>query len=343
MVKMEKILSIVIPTYNMEKYLRKCLNSLIIDDAELFVLLEVLVVNDGSKDSSSEIAHEFENKYPEIFRAIDKDNGNYGSCVNVGLKEASGKYIKILDADDTFEKSNFKNFLSLLCRIDVDMVISDYTIVTESDATRRVCSYNLPHQTLFSYTKDLQDLKKLKMHAVTYKCDNLKRINYEQTEGVSYTDLEWIFFPITTVVNIYYFNQVIYKYLVGRDGQTVNLSIYYNRVQDRIKGAVTMINEIKNDFNEIYQDYLNHLLLGRLEGIYLSCLVVNRDDSLLDDFDNYIERHLPAEIYERLNLSNVNRLLKYRYIKRWRYTRKLPPIYITWCHMLIKKMQEVIS
>lgn len=99
---MDKILTVVIPTYNMERYLRYCLDSLCVgrgSDA-----LEVLVINDGSTDSSSAIAHEYEQKSPGIFRVIDKENGNYGSCVNRGLTEAKGKYIKILDADDSFDQ-----------------------------------------------------------------------------------------------------------------------------------------------------------------------------------------------------------------------------------------------
>ena len=97
---MEKLLTIIIPTYNMEKYLDKCLSSLIVDDKELMTQLEVLVVIDGAKDRSSEIAHTYQDKYPDTYVVIDKENGNYGSCINRGLKEASGKYVKVLDADD---------------------------------------------------------------------------------------------------------------------------------------------------------------------------------------------------------------------------------------------------
>lgn len=95
----EKLLTIIIPTYNMQEYLHRCLDSLLVR-ADLMDRLEVLVVNDGSKDNSSAIAHEYEAKYSQTIRVIDKENGNYGSCVNRGLVEAQGKYIKVLDADD---------------------------------------------------------------------------------------------------------------------------------------------------------------------------------------------------------------------------------------------------
>lgn len=84
--------------------------------------LEVLVVNDGSKDNSSAIAHEYQDKYPDTFRVIDKENGNYGSCVNRGLKEATGKYIKILDADDWFDNEQFSLFVEKLKKYDCDLI-----------------------------------------------------------------------------------------------------------------------------------------------------------------------------------------------------------------------------
>ena len=93
----------------MEKHLNKCLDSLIVKDMNL---MEVLVINDGSKDKSSEIAHEYVKKYPETFRVIDKENGNYGSCINRGLIEAKGEYIKVLDIKgDDYKSYLFNQYL----------------------------------------------------------------------------------------------------------------------------------------------------------------------------------------------------------------------------------------
>ena len=104
----EKLLTLVIPTYNMEKYLEKCLDSLLVSDNEMLKTLEVLIVIDGAKDGSSAIGHRYQDLYPDTFRVIDKENGNYGSCINRGLKEATGTFIKILDADDWFDTKNFE-------------------------------------------------------------------------------------------------------------------------------------------------------------------------------------------------------------------------------------------
>ena len=81
---MDKILSIIVPTYNMEKYLQNCLDSLLLSEKQMQDY-EVWIINDGSKDRSSEIAHSYELRYPDTFRVVDKNNGNYGSCINCGL------------------------------------------------------------------------------------------------------------------------------------------------------------------------------------------------------------------------------------------------------------------
>lgn len=146
---MEKVLTIVIPTYNMEKYLDKCLNSLIIP--EYMDEIEVLIVNDGSKDSSLDIARKYETQYPQTFVVVDKENGNYGSCVNRGLKEANGKYFKVLDADDTFMTNNFFEFVKFLKSVDVDLVMSDILIKDQEQGVRQVVEYNLPVGVTFSF------------------------------------------------------------------------------------------------------------------------------------------------------------------------------------------------
>ena len=82
---MNKLLTLVIPTYNMEAFLPDCLNTLIVED-ELMSLLEVLIIIDGSTDQSAQIGQKFADRYPDTFRVILKSNGNYGSCVNRGIE-----------------------------------------------------------------------------------------------------------------------------------------------------------------------------------------------------------------------------------------------------------------
>ena len=230
---MDKVLTVIIPTYNMENYLHKCLDSLIIAE-ELMSQLEVLVINDGSKDRSSDIAHSYQDKYPDIFRVIDKENGNYGSCVNRGLKEAKGKYIKILDADDSFDNTCFESYLLFLSKLDVDMVVNDFVFVNENDEITQVKRYSLGKiGKEFEFSKRIGRTfyrKNLHMHAVAYKTENLRSHHYIQTEGISYTDQEWTYTPLFFVRKIAYFNGLLYRYLLGRKGQTVSTEVFNKNV-----------------------------------------------------------------------------------------------------------------
>ena len=223
---MSKLLTIVIPTYNMEAYLNRCLDSLLISDEQM-QLLEVLVINDGSKDKSSAIAHEYEAKYPSTFRVIDKENGNYGSCVNRGLKEASGKYIKVLDADDWFDTTEFEKYLTQLQSVDVDMVLTPFMSVYEKTGEKQLCTQPyLQENKVYLFNKcDNRMILRYSMHMVTYRVELLRRIQYVQTEGISYTDTEWTHLPQYSISNLVWFPNIVYQYYIGREGQTMDANV----------------------------------------------------------------------------------------------------------------------
>lgn len=236
---MDKILSIIIPTYNMERYLHRCLDSIIIEDKILFYRLEVLVVNDGSKDSSSAIAHEYEMKYPEVIRVIDKDNGNYGSCFNRGLKEATGSYVKLLDADDYYDTRELINFIKELMNTDADLIISSFNIVDET--TIITSSNNVPADSKgTSILVDNNNLfnilpqKLIAMHSIAIKRENLIENCYKQQEGISYTDTEYSFFGVLYAKKVYFSSSCLYQYYVGREGQTVSISSQINHKRDYV-------------------------------------------------------------------------------------------------------------
>ena len=102
---MEKILTVVVPTYNAEKYLRDNLESFEIP--ELMQDIEILIVNDGSTDHSLEIVREYAERYPDTYRVITKENGGHGSGINCGIECALGTYFKVVDADDWVGKEAF--------------------------------------------------------------------------------------------------------------------------------------------------------------------------------------------------------------------------------------------
>ena len=91
-----KILSVAIPCYNSQDYMAKCIESLLPGGSDI----EILVVDDGSKDETARIADDYEKKYPGIVRAIHQENGGHGEAVNAGIRNAAGIYFKVVDSDD---------------------------------------------------------------------------------------------------------------------------------------------------------------------------------------------------------------------------------------------------
>lgn len=140
---MEKILSIIIPAYNVEKYLKRCLFSIATVNPLLLEKTEILIINDGSTDTTPDIALKYCQKYPGVFYLYSKENGGHGSAVNTGIHYASGKYFKVLDGDDWFATKELQKLIELLENLDVDIVASDYLCI--KDGTGQVLSKNPVH------------------------------------------------------------------------------------------------------------------------------------------------------------------------------------------------------
>lgn len=321
---MQKLLTIVIPTYNMQDYLARCLDSLIIKDDDLMSKLEVLVVNDGSKDNSSAIAHEYEAKYPNTFRVIDKENGNYGSCVNRGLKEAAGKYIKVLDADDWFDNSNFEKYLSVLSSIDADLILTDFSIV-DADSMVASLAYHPELQTGKIYTFkecSLDEVGVYMMHAVTYRVELLRLIRYVQTTGISYTDTEWAYNPLYAVHTMAYFNLNVYQYLVGREGQTMDPKVMMRTINHHEIIARSLIeNEEKHPSEGFAHVTMQRQIEYLLIKVYRTRLALQEENSFnqkeMAAFDAYIKEHRP-DMYRKMGKLPLKKGMPIPYVLYWR-------------------------
>lgn len=314
---MKKILTIVVPTYNMEKYLDKCLTSLILPDEQM-QMLEVLVINDGSKDRSSEIAHGYEAKYPQTFKVIDKENGNYGSCVNRGLKAAAGVYIKVLDADDNFNTEYLSSFIDFLSANRVDMVVSDVIRVDSNQNIIANIKYNLIRDRIITFS-EIGNNVNFEMHALTYRTSVLRDMDYVQTEGISYTDTEWATLPMRYVKTIMYFNKPLYLYLVGRDGQTIDPIV----MAKGYKQLITIFRRIipilygQTDY-EAYQ-YIDTKIFSSLVYLYSTVLRhhIETDTAELKEFDSWLHSNY-RNLYEKTNSIKPHRLVPYYYVSNWR-------------------------
>jgi len=243
---MEKLLSIIIPAYNLEAYLPKCLQHLGISDSTLHSQLDIIIVNDGSTDRTGAIAHEFAARHPDVVRVIDKPNGNYGSCVNVGLAAATGRFVRVLDADDWVRTDRFADFLAFLSRQDPsrlpDVVVTAYEVVDPNDAVTDCHRFDfLPPREILSLDEVRGfDRSFFQNHCVTYRRGLFDGDWYHQLEGCSYTDMQWFMLPLARAKTLTVFPLPVVCYLVGRAGQTVERTtlLQGTGTQCRVLGSI---------------------------------------------------------------------------------------------------------
>lgn len=313
-------LSVIIPTYNVQDYIGKCLDSLIVDREDL----EVLVVIDGSKDSSCDIAKTYQERYPSIFKVIEKDNGHYGSCVNVGLSLASGKYVKILDADDFFD-AQFAEYLSFLSQIDADVILSDSISEDFEGGQMGKITFPLPQNEVLPISVLAHsNVSIMHHHEVAYKRELLTSIQYHQTEGISYTDLEWSTLPFSMASSIFYFPLTVYHYLRGRVGQSIDIGYRRNNIwmeDSVVLGLARSYERLKEGIAPENETILRTFISSLVRQIYFHYLVNFRgilNMSELKSFDDDL-KGISETLYESVHdVVDIRKFGTFKYIKDYR-------------------------
>lgn len=302
---MNKILSVCIPSYNMEAYLSRNIDSFIAA-SEVLEKLEIIIVNDGSKDHTLDIANSYKALYPDSIIVIDKPNGHYGSCVNASLKIATGKYFRIVDADDWVDPKALITVIRTLENVDADVVYTQYSTYRETDG--RAHLEEDASEMKWNQLLCLNDFifnKYLHMHQLTYRLNLLIRINYRQTEGVCYTDTEYDFIPFVNAQSIYCIPVSLYQYYVGREDQSMAPEVIASNFKHLYKVLDSIVNYIPKDVNANYafqrKTYIDALLGYIIDAIFINygendewnVLLRNMFDKLLSqgvDLSNYWER-----------------------------------------------------
>lgn len=307
-----KVLSIIIPMYNMENYIGKCLQSLLDIPTECLESIDIIVVNDGSKDQSLRIATSYQKKYPEVIRVIDKENGNYGSCINAGLAKALGTYVKVLDSDDYFSSVGLSAILEKISSIPVmDMIITDFDIINANDEITNHVSFHLKKEKCLLFNDIWKKISDIQMHAIIYRTELFKEINYHQTEGISYTDQEWCYYPMVKIQTVYYVNNVLYKYLLGREGQTMSENVLKKKISNLEIVANKMLKHFslldKNKLSRERYLLLRKRILVRYKDIYRLYLIGFKkeefDAKAFDELDSFVKQN--KDIYSLLGLTCV--------------------------------------
>lgn len=223
---LERLLSIIVPAYNVEKFLKKTLDSCEIHNTELLTQYEVIIINDGSTDNTHNISMNYVNKYKDTqtFRILDKNNGGYGSTINMGISVAKGKYVKILDGDDWYNTIALEKFISLLTNAKSDAILTDYTSIDDLTGTQQLCCYTLEPNTIQKIEDCYIPPKDFNMHGICYQKKFFEQYNIKITEHCFYTDTEFLLYPFLYVKTIQYYTINLYQYRVGREGQSISTS-----------------------------------------------------------------------------------------------------------------------
>ena len=207
--------------------MRKCIDSLLPGGEDV----EIIIVNDGSSDSTPEIAEEYRERFPGIIKVVNKENGGHGSAVNAGIEHARGLYFKVVDSDDWVSQSAYLRILDKIKELlnagkSIDMFISNYVYEKEGEKRKKVMKYThtLPEDEIFTW-KDVRHFRVgqyILMHSVIYRTNLLRDCGLKLPEHTVYVDNIFVFNPLPYVKTMYYINVNFYRYFIGREDQSVN-------------------------------------------------------------------------------------------------------------------------
>lgn len=297
---MEKVLTIIIPVYKVEKFIRQCLDSVILDDEQM-KWLEVIVVNDGTPDQSGIIAHEYEKRFPQSIKVIDKENGGHGSAWNVGLRIATGKYVRFLDSDDWL--SNLSIFLEELRNRDEDLILTHLTRFNEQNQTSSVAiiknvQFHIKYETSsFSYIKSDNEYILYNFWYCTYKRDIFQSVQPLFVEKVFYDDAILFMAPYILGKTMVFLDTALYNYRIGQSGQSVNINVEKKHALDYVKVSKSLV-EFANHHQNINQTqkeqrdaFLSQYMRNRFS--LFSQLPYKEFKNIIDDFLPYIQKNAP--------------------------------------------------
>ncbi|MBR2603797.1 MAG: glycosyltransferase family 2 protein [Bacilli bacterium] len=307
----KKILSVSVASYNVEKFIETALDSYV--NCKCKDKLEILIVNDGSTDSTADIVTKYSKKYPGIINLVNQKNAGPGSTVNTGLKNATGKYFRMIDGDDWVNTKDMDSYIEYLENNDVDMVITNYTKVDDKSGKEEKQKLNIevPYNKIMDFDDICNDLH-LDMHNVTYRTDLVK--GKLKIDNCFYTDTEYLLFPTEYVKDVVFLENYIYMYRVSLDTQSVNINSLqkhcdmHEMVLDHL---MTFFKNNKKSFSESRTNYVARRIanmVGTQLYIYLSY-------EASDEYKNKIKQMLEnlkinnEEIYKIIGKTKTVKLL----------------------------------
>ncbi len=310
-----KLITFAVPCYNSESYMRHCVDSLLEGGEEV----EILIVDDGSKDGTAQIADEYASKYPTIVRAIHQENGGHGEAVNTGLLNATGYYYKVVDSDDWVNKAAYHDILEVLRKmvrenISLDMLLSNFVYEKQGARRKKVMSYRnmFPQDEVITW-EDMRFLKKsqyILMHSVIYRTELLRECGLKLPKHTFYVDNIFVYQPLPYVKTIYYLDVNFYRYFIGRGDQSVNEKVMIGRIDQQIRVTHIMLetyNVWKIENKKLRKYMMNYLdIMMMVSSILLIRSGTDENFKKKQELWKYL-KNLDRKLYRKLRYSIMGR------------------------------------
>lgn len=274
---MGKVLTITVPSYNVEKFLENTLNSFV--DERVLNDIEVLIIDDGSKDNTAKIGKQYEEKYPETFRVISKENGGHGSTINRGIQEATGKYFKVVDGDDWVDEDGFAELIHRLKDCDIDYVFTNYYEVNDGTGELTPVTFSGIEKEKELLFEKIANETRISMHALVIKTEILKKNEIRLDEHCFYVDVEYILYPIPYVNSVIYFDIYVYMYRLAQVNQSVSILGYQKHMQNHIDVILHIL-----DYINEYKKQENY---DKLKDMYMSERIADMINNQVDIFVSF--------------------------------------------------------
>ncbi|MDD5806492.1 MAG: glycosyltransferase family A protein [Eggerthellales bacterium] len=314
-----KVITFAVPCFNSAAYMDACIESLLACDMG-FGDVEILIVNDGSaKDNTAEIADGWQERYPDIIKAIHKTNGGHGSAVNTGLANATGLYYKVVDSDDWLDLEAMKPVMALLrAQADssspLDMVIGNYVYEKVFEHAQVSMGYVnvFPQGREFGWDEigRFNPSQYLLMHSVIYRTQLLRDCGLVLPEHTFYVDNIFVYVPLPHVKTMYYLNVDMYRYFIGREDQSVNEKVMYGRRDQQVRVTKCMteaVNLSKDVPSEKLRKYMENYLamMYCITSVFLRLEHTPENDAMLADIWQYLKDKDP-ELHGRIRHNILN-------------------------------------
>lgn len=239
--------------------------------------VEVIVVDDGSTDNTVQIARKYCERYPDIVRLVQKENGGHGSAVNSGLRAATGLFFKVVDSDDWLDIPSLNKVLDTLrANNTLDLVVANYVYEYYYNGTRNIVRYRnvFPINEIISWDKmrrcHLSQM--IIMHSLIYRTALLRECGLKLPEHTFYVDNLVAYLPLPYVKKLIYIDCDLYRYFIGREDQSVNTSVMVKRIDQQLKVTRIMV-DAYNLFDDIKSQNLRNYMLHYLSMMVSICVI----------------------------------------------------------------------